>query len=275
MADIAGPETLTALAAELEAAATQEQVKALHMHAVTWQADAPAAWQRSAISWPRPRSVWRCWRRTGSGGRTTPSRGASGRTRVDPAPVSSRASTRAFSLGLAPTQAGAGDHIGQAARMEGRPSRPETAPRGLRTRATACRVAPREGPAALPRDSLDPPSAEARQAWKSAGRVAGPGSNTHRLGGEASCTPSHFKRSPRISCRQAQKGTRCHEPIAGLASIAMCSAGAGARRVRSAVRQPACQPGDRRTPACRTPGIGSIDLLPLGWNAGLGAGPSC
>lgn len=39
MADIAGPETLTALAAELEAAATREQVKALHMLAVTWQAE--------------------------------------------------------------------------------------------------------------------------------------------------------------------------------------------------------------------------------------------
>lgn len=39
MVDTAGPETLTALAAELEGAATPEQVKTLHMLAAAWHAE--------------------------------------------------------------------------------------------------------------------------------------------------------------------------------------------------------------------------------------------
>jgi uncharacterized protein (DUF342 family) len=39
MVDTAGPENLTALAAELEVAATAQQVKALHMLAAAWQAE--------------------------------------------------------------------------------------------------------------------------------------------------------------------------------------------------------------------------------------------
>lgn len=39
MVDTAGPETLTALAAEVQVAATPEQVKALRMLAAAWQAE--------------------------------------------------------------------------------------------------------------------------------------------------------------------------------------------------------------------------------------------
>jgi hypothetical protein len=39
MVDTAGPENLTALAAELEVAANAQQVKALHMLAAAWQAE--------------------------------------------------------------------------------------------------------------------------------------------------------------------------------------------------------------------------------------------
>ncbi len=39
MVDTAGPETLAALAAELEVAATEQQAKALHTLAVAWQAE--------------------------------------------------------------------------------------------------------------------------------------------------------------------------------------------------------------------------------------------